>query len=94
MGFFSAIALLPLAPVRGVAWVAQQVAEEAERQGHGEERLRRELLQAELDRDAGLIDADEHEQRVALLAEQLAEARRRPPPALPPAADEEGPHDG
>lgn len=31
MGFFSELLLLPLAPVRGVVWVAQQVEQEADR---------------------------------------------------------------
>jgi hypothetical protein len=76
MGLFTAIATLPLAPVRGVAWVAQQVAEEAERELYSEERIRRDLLQAEIDRDAGLIDEQEHKRRADALVRQLAEARR------------------
>ena len=77
MGLFSAILTAPLAPVRGAAWVAQQVAEEADRQLYDESRIRRDLLQLELDHDDGLID---HEQRSAqedILLERLALAQRR-----------------
>jgi Gas vesicle protein G len=76
MGLFTAIATLPLAPVRGVAWVAQQVAEEAERQLDSGDRIRQELLQAELDVEAGLIDAEEHDRRAGLLLVELAATRR------------------
>ena len=75
MGLFSAIAMLPLAPVRGVVWVADQVAQEAERELYGEESIRRELVQARMDYDAGLIDEEEHERRVDELAARLAAAR-------------------
>jgi SOS response regulatory protein OraA/RecX len=71
VGLFSSLALLPLAPVRGAAWVAQQVAEEAERQLYDESRIRRELLQLELDRDVGLISEEEKEARADELLQRL-----------------------
>jgi hypothetical protein len=37
MGLFSALVTLPLAPVRGVAWIGEQVREVAERE-HGQRR--------------------------------------------------------
>jgi hypothetical protein len=75
MGLFSSIALLPLAPVRGVAWVAQQVAEEAERQLYDESRIRRELLQLELDHDAGIVSDEERDARADELLKRLAGPR-------------------
>jgi hypothetical protein len=81
VGLFTALATLPLAPVRGVAWVAQQVAEEAERQAENAPRLRHELVQLELDHDTGLVDDDEYEQRADALFEQLAQAHATPPMA-------------
>jgi hypothetical protein len=74
MGLFTGLITLPLAPVRGVAWVAQQVADEAEREMDDEPRLRRELVQLELDRDSGQLDDREYEQRADALFEQLAQA--------------------
>ena len=41
MGLITGLLTLPLAPVRGVAWVAEQVAEEAEREGNDGTRARR-----------------------------------------------------
>jgi hypothetical protein len=72
VGLFSSLVLLPLAPVRGAAWVAQQVAEEADRQLYDESRIRRELLQLELDRDVGLISEEEKEARADELLQRLA----------------------
>jgi Gas vesicle protein G len=76
MGLFTTLLTLPLAPVRGAAWVAQQVAEEAERELYDESRLRRELLQLELDHDAGLVPEDEYTQRADELLDRIAQARR------------------
>jgi glycine/D-amino acid oxidase-like deaminating enzyme len=77
MGILTSLVTLPLAPVRGAAWVAQQVAEEAERQLYDQSRLRRELLQLELDRDAGLVDKETYEEQADELLARMAQARER-----------------
>jgi gas vesicle protein GvpG len=71
MGLFSALLTLPLAPVRGVAWVTEQVADEVERQAYDPARVRAELLRLELDRDSGLIGEREYERRADELLERL-----------------------
>jgi glycine/D-amino acid oxidase-like deaminating enzyme len=76
MGIFSALLLAPLAPVRGAAWVAQQVADEADRQLYDESRIRRDLLQLELDYDDGLIDDEQRASQEDILLERLALAKR------------------
>jgi hypothetical protein len=64
--------------VRGVAWVAEQLAAEAERQLHGDsETLRRELTELQRDRAFGQIDGDEYTQREAALLARLSALRRR-----------------
>ena len=63
MGLFTGLLTLPLAPVRGVVWVAEQVAEEVDRQLHDDYNIRRELLQIELDYEDGLIDEEERRVR-------------------------------
>jgi hypothetical protein len=68
---------LPLAPVRGVAWVVEQVVEEADRQLYDEGNVRRELLQLELDFDEGRIEAEEREAAEEQLLERLAVAQAR-----------------
>ncbi len=72
MGLFSALVTLPLAPLRGVAWVTGQVAEEAERQLYDPARLRAEMLRLELDHESGLVGEDEYERRSEELLQRLA----------------------
>ena len=77
MGLFTALVTLPLAPVRGAAWVVEQVAEEAERQLYDESRIRRELLQLEIDHDAGLLSDAAYKEQADELLGRMAEARER-----------------
>lgn len=77
MGLFKEIALLPLAPVRGTAWVAEQLAEEADRRLYDPDAIRRELLQLELDQEEGAISEEEQAAMERDLMDRLAVARRR-----------------
>lgn len=81
MGILTGLLTLPLAPVRGVAWVAEQVTDEVQRQMYDEDRIRGELLQLELDADDGLIDEEERRLREDELFDRLAmaQAMRRGP---------------
>ncbi len=72
MGLFTGLVTLPLAPVRGVVWVAEQVMEEIERELYDEDSIRRELVQLELDVEDGLIDDAERQVRENALLERLA----------------------
>ena len=72
MGFFTGLVTLPLAPVRGVVWIAEQVMEEMDRELYDEDNIRREMLQLELDFEDGLIDDDERQVREEALFERLA----------------------
>ena len=77
MGLFTGLLTLPLAPVRGVVWIAEKVADEADRQLYDEQRIRAELLQLELDAEDGLLDEGEQATREEELIKRLAEAQRR-----------------
>jgi hypothetical protein len=77
VGLFKEIALLPLAPVRGTAWVAEQLAEEADRRLYDPDAIRRELLQLELDQEEGAISEEEQAAMERDLMDRLAVARRR-----------------
>ena len=77
VGLFTALATLPLAPVRGVAWVAEQVAEEADRQLYDEASIRREMLQLELDYEDGKIDQRERQRQEEDLLERMAVSQAR-----------------
>jgi hypothetical protein len=72
MGLFTGLITLPLAPVRGVAWIAEQVMEEMERELYDEDSIRRELVQLELEFEDGLIDEEERQMREDALLERLA----------------------
>jgi hypothetical protein len=77
MGLFTALITLPIAPVRGVAWVAEQLVEEAERQLYDESAIRRELLDLELASEDGLIAPEEREALEEDLLERLAVSQAR-----------------
>lgn len=77
MGLFTGLLTLPLAPVRGVAWIADQVVEEAERQLYDEDRIRAELLQLELDAEDGKLSEEEIRSREDELLERLAVSQAR-----------------
>jgi Gas vesicle protein G len=77
MGLMTGLLTLPLAPVRGVVWIAEQVAEEADRQLYDEGIIRRELLQLELEFDEGRIDEQERSEREQGLLERLAVSQSR-----------------
>jgi hypothetical protein len=76
MGLITGLLTLPLAPVRGVAWVAEQVADQAEQELYDEGKIMRELAAVELAHDSGEIDDDQLAEQVDLLLERLEEGRR------------------
>jgi hypothetical protein len=61
MGLLTGLLTLPLAPLRGTLWVAEQLAEQAARELGDETTLRRRLAEAERDYELGLISLDEYE---------------------------------
>ena len=73
MGLITGLITLPLAPVRGVAWIGEQIAEEADRQLDAESRIRRELGTLELEHELGDLSDEEFERREDELLEQLEE---------------------
>jgi len=77
MGLITGLLTLPLAPVRGVVWVGEQIALEADRELDDEARLRRELGRLELEREDDIIGEEEFEAREDALLAELALARQR-----------------
>ncbi|TMM22815.1 MAG: gas vesicle protein [Actinobacteria bacterium] len=61
MGLFTGLLTLPLAPVRGTVWVAEQLAAEAERELQRQRSPRRRLLVAERQLELGVISLEEYE---------------------------------
>jgi hypothetical protein len=61
VGLLSGLLLLPLAPVRGTIWIAEQLAEQAAEELYGEESIRRRLVEAERDLELGRLSEEEYE---------------------------------
>lgn len=93
MGLFTGLVLLPLAPVRGTVWVAEQLAEEADRRLYDEDNIKRELVQLEIDHEDGAIGQDERERMERELLERLAVARQRATDEAMPFTDMDDPDD-
>lgn len=77
MGLISGLLTLPLAPVKGVSWVAEQVAEEADRELYDEGRIRRELTDLEMKWEDGQISEEERDHVEADLMQRLGVAHAR-----------------
>jgi chorismate mutase len=76
MGLITGLLTLPLAPVRGVAWIAEQVKEEAERQMMDPAAVQEALADVEARRGAGLIDDAEADRLEDELIERLLESEQ------------------
>jgi hypothetical protein len=75
MGLFTQLVTLPLAPVRGVAWVVERVLEEAENQYYDPAPVHRELAELERRLLAGDIDEETFDRREDELLDRLEEIR-------------------
>ncbi|MFF9458523.1 gas vesicle protein GvpG [Streptomyces flaveolus] len=75
MGIVSGLLLLPLAPVRGTAWIADHLLQEARRQVHDPRAVQTRLAALNRALDAGAIDEAaferEEERLLTLLDRQV-----------------------
>ena len=71
MGLITGLLTLPLAPVRGVAWIGEQVAEQAAQELDVESRIRRELGRLEMEHELGNLTTEEFEEQEDALLEEL-----------------------
>ena len=76
MGLITSLLTWPLAPVRGVAWIAEQVRQEAERQWMDPAGLQEALEDVQARREAGLLDDDEADRLEEELIERLLESEQ------------------
>ncbi|MEV5019558.1 gas vesicle protein GvpG [Streptomyces sp. NPDC053780] len=77
MGIVSGLLLLPLAPVRGTAWIADHLLEEARRQVHDPRAVQARLASLNRALDEGAIDEAVFEREEERLLARL-ERRARP----------------
>ncbi|MFE2225741.1 gas vesicle protein GvpG [Streptomyces kronopolitis] len=75
MGLLSQLATLPLAPVRGVAWVMERVVDAAEEEYYDPAPIERELAALERALLAGEIDEETFDRREDELLDRLEEIR-------------------
>jgi hypothetical protein len=75
MGLISGLLTLPLAPVRGTAWIAERVLEQAEKELYDEGAIRARLMEIDEAREAGEIDEEEAAMAEDALIERLIAAR-------------------
>jgi gas vesicle protein GvpG len=71
MGLFTGLLLLPLAPLRGTIWLAERLAEIAEREAADETAIRRLLVEAEAALESGELTEAEFERVEDELLERL-----------------------
>jgi Gas vesicle protein G len=76
MGFLTGLILLPLAPLRGTIWLAEKLAEVAERELDDEATVRRLLVEAEIAFELGELTEAEYELVEDELLERLELARK------------------
>jgi hypothetical protein len=77
VGLITGLLTLPLAPVRGTIWLAEQLAATAEAELYDEDKIRRELVELDMLEADGLLDPDERTMREDDLLARLSIARRR-----------------
>ncbi|MFF3075445.1 gas vesicle protein GvpG [Kitasatospora sp. NPDC057904] len=76
MGLITGLLTLPLAPVRGVVWVAEQLYAQARRELDDPAAVRRRLAELEEARRSGALSPEEADRQEAELVGRLWEARR------------------
>ncbi|MEU2423617.1 gas vesicle protein GvpG [Streptomyces sp. NPDC007851] len=76
MGLIKELLLLPFAPVRGSAWVVEQVVHEAERIYYDPATVRAELARLEERLEAGEIDEEEFDRAEDELLDRLERPAR------------------
>ena len=69
MGFFTELLMLPLAPVRGVVWVAEKIEDQVDRQMNDPVVIRAQIDELDAAHERGEIsDEERDEQQDVLLA--------------------------
>jgi hypothetical protein len=77
VGLLRALALLPLAPVEGVVWMADRLATEADRQLHDDSSIRGQLGELAAAHDNGDISDEDYDRIEEQLLRQLQPTTRR-----------------
>jgi len=76
MGLITGLLTLPLAPVRGVAWVTEKVAEQAEAELYSEASVTRQLAELDALYERGELDQEHYDAYTDELLERLQIGRQ------------------
>jgi hypothetical protein len=76
MGLITGLLLLPLAPVRSTAWIAEQILEQAEAEFYDDGVIQAQLMEIQAAREAGEIDEETAAEAEDILLERLIAMRR------------------
>jgi hypothetical protein len=76
MGLITGLLTLPLAPVRGVAWITEKVAEQAETELYDEASITRELAELDQAHERGEVGDEEYEAYADELLDRLETGRQ------------------
>jgi len=71
VGFFSELLLLPLAPVRGVVWVAEKIEEQVDHQMNDPGVIRAQIDDLDAAHERGEISAEERDEQQDVLLARL-----------------------
>ena len=77
MGLISGLAKLPLSPILGTVWIAEQIQAAAEAEYYDEGAIQAQLREIDAARAAGTIGDAEADAAEDALLERLLEGRRR-----------------
>ncbi|MEO3785468.1 c-type cytochrome biogenesis protein CcmI [Actinocorallia sp. B10E7] len=80
MGLISGLLTFPLAPVRGVVWLAERIQEEAERQMYDPATVRRRLSEIDRSRASGELSEEEAADLQNELLSRMISGRSGGPP--------------
>ncbi|MFI5756458.1 gas vesicle protein GvpG [Streptomyces sp. NPDC051569] len=78
MGLISGLLTLPLAPVRGVSWIAEQLVDAADRQVHDPAVIRAQLAALNEEFEGGHLSVEEFEEEEERLLDRLHERGSAP----------------
>ena len=76
MGLITGLLTLPLAPVRGTMWIAEQILEQAEAEFYDDGVIHAQLMEIQAAREAGEIDEQTAAEAEDMLLERLIATRR------------------
>ena len=78
MGFLTNLLTFPVTgPIKGVMWIAEKVAEEADKKLYDEDTVRGQLMEMELRLDLGEISEEEYMEAEEVLLGRLRVIRER-----------------